>query len=358
MSFLIYLGDAELPRLEWRGSSISISSWVISFLKARHMVERGFLAYLDYVRDTATETPTIDSMLVVREFSDVFPSNLPSMPLDRNINFSIDLAPASFFNSGDLSADATSSSSAKGLGTTARGRRLLKVREEKMKREYERLHNYPAWAKVLEDACKHDTELRAVLGDSIGNPELMRKRLSIPFLHFDRSKTVRTKGQNFYKSKTGSVLAFKVSFRDFNPLDSYIWFELYGSPSDRDVNLLGSVIQAWYVIGRLGAFNSSNLQLGGSSLEFDPLYDADKGSKVMPSSFHDISNVEFQDNWCRVWVDLGTTDFFSIDVLLNYLTVLSSEYLGIQQVVFGGRRMGDWEEGMINSGDGYKYFEI
>ncbi|KAF3673294.1 putative mitochondrial aspartate-glutamate transporter AGC1-like [Capsicum annuum] len=144
----------------------------------------------------------------------------------------------------------------------------------------------------------------------------------------------------------------------FNPLDAYIWFELYGSPSDRDVNILGSVIQAWYVMGRLGAFNSSNLQLAGSSMEYDPLYDAEKGFNVMPSSFHDISNVEFQDNWSRVWVDLGTADFFSIDVLLNCLTVLSSEYIGIQQVVFGGRRMGDWEEGMTNADDGYKYFEI
>lgn len=27
----------------------------------------------------------------------------------------------------------------------------------------------------------------------------------------------------------------------FNPLDSYIWFELFGSPSDRDVNLIGNV---------------------------------------------------------------------------------------------------------------------
>lgn len=35
----------------------------------------------------------------------------------------------------------------KGSGTTARGRRLLKLREEKRKREYDRLHNYPAWAK-------------------------------------------------------------------------------------------------------------------------------------------------------------------------------------------------------------------
>ncbi|KAK1257095.1 hypothetical protein QJS04_geneDACA019246 [Acorus gramineus] len=241
----------------------------------------------------------------------------------------------------------------KGSGTTARGRRLLRVREEKRKREFDRLHNYPSWARskhrVLEDACKDDAELRAVLGDSIGNPELMRQRLE------DR---VRKKGRDFQKSKTGSVLAFKVSFRDFNPLDSYIWFELYGAPSDRDVDLVGSVFQAWYVMGRLGAFNSSNLQLSNASMDFNPLYDEDKGATAMPSSFHDISDVEFQDNWGRVWVDLGTSDFFAVDVLLNCLTVLSSEYLGIQQVVFGGRRMGDWEEGMTNSEYGYKYFKI
>ncbi|KAM7276038.1 hypothetical protein ACFE04_017904 [Oxalis oulophora] len=261
----------------------------------------------------------------------------------------------------------------KGSGTTARERRLLKVREEKRKRDFDRIHNYPSWAKVLEDACKNDDELRAVLGDSIGNPELMRKRngqvsfyvncdvlcesVGNPELMRKRVEgRVRKKGKDFSKSKTGSVLAFKVSFRDFNPLDSYIWFELFGSPSDRDVDLLGS---AWYVMGRLGAFNSSNLQLGNSSsMEFDPLYDEDKGSNVMPSSFHDISNVEFQDNWGRVWVDLGTSDMLAIDVLLNCLTVLSSEYLGIQQVVFGGRRLGDWEDDMTNPEYGYKFFKI
>ncbi|RDY00009.1 hypothetical protein CR513_16859, partial [Mucuna pruriens] len=239
--------------------------------------------------------------------------------------------------------------SIKGSGTSARGRRLLRIREEKQQREYERLNNYPAWAKVLENACKDDAELRGVLGDSIGNPELMRKRVE------DR---VRKKGRDFQKSKTGSVVAFKVTFRDFNPLDSYIWFELYGSPSDRDVNLIGNVIQSWYVMGRLGAFNSSNLQMANSSMEYDRLYDADNGFNVMPSSFHDIGDIEFQENWGRVWVDLGTSDYFAIDVLLNCLTVLSSEYLGIQQVVFGGRRMGDWEEGMTNPEDGYKYFKI
>ncbi|CAG7891351.1 unnamed protein product, partial [Brassica rapa] len=252
-----------------------------------------------------------------------------------------------------FSVSATSdniSADKKGSGTTARGRRLLKVREEKRKRDYDRLHDYPSWAKVLESACKDDEELRAVLGDSIGNPELMRKKVV--------EERVRKKGKDFQKQKSGSVLSFKVSFRDFNPVDSFIWFELYGSPSDRDVDLIGSVIQAWYVMGRLGAFNTSNLQLANSSMEYDPLYDAEKGFKVMPSSFHDISDVEFQDNWGRVWVDLGTSDIFALDVLLNSLTVVSSEYLGIQQVVFGGKRMGDWEEGMTNPDFGYKYFKI
>lgn len=113
-------------------------------------------------------------------------------------------------NDGGMSAEK------KGSGTTARGRRLLKVREDKRKREYDRLHDYPSWAKyffslsfalqvfvflpmsreslklllnfpvtggnfkcrVLESACKDDEELRAVLGDSIGNPELMRKKVN------------------------------------------------------------------------------------------------------------------------------------------------------------------------------------
>ncbi|CAA6655704.1 unnamed protein product [Spirodela intermedia] len=240
---------------------------------------------------------------------------------------------------GDYSGAAAAD--AKGSGTTARRRRLLRVREEKRKREYDRINNYPTWAKILENACKDDAELRGVLGDSIGNPELMRKRVE---------ERVRTRGRDFRKSKTGSVLAFKVN--------SFIWFELYGAPADRDVDLIGSVIQSWYVMGRLGAFNSSNLQLANSSMDYNPLYDAEKAGTVMPSSFHDIGDVEFQDNWGRFWVDLGTSDLFAVDVLLNCLTVLSSEYLGIQQVVFGGRRMGDWEEGLTNPEDGYKSFKI
>ncbi|GJV86905.1 sodium- and chloride-dependent GABA transporter [Tanacetum coccineum] len=123
---------------------------------------------------------------------------------------------------------------------------------------------------------------------------------------------------------------------NFRPVGSNIWFKLYGPPSDPDVDLIGTVIQSWYLMGRLGAYNSSNLQwpfilqLANTSMEYNPLYDADKGFNVMPSSFHDVGDVEFQDNWGRVWVD----------------------------IVFGGQSMGDWEEGMKNPEDGYKSFKI
>ncbi|XP_070041306.1 uncharacterized protein [Nicotiana tomentosiformis] len=57
------------------------------------MVKNGCLDYISYVRVTAADTPTIDSVPMVPELSDVFPSDVTGMPPDRDINFSIDLAP-------------------------------------------------------------------------------------------------------------------------------------------------------------------------------------------------------------------------------------------------------------------------
>jgi len=60
-------------------------------------------------------------------------------------------------------------------------------------------------------------------------------------------------------------------------------------------------------------------QLANSSMDYNPLYDAKKGFDVMPSSFHDISDVEFQDNWGRVWYELPGLDCFAVLYLMAYL---------------------------------------
>ncbi|XP_070008494.1 uncharacterized protein [Nicotiana sylvestris] len=82
-----------LPRLEWGGTPGQSTSSVISYMKAWRMVEQGCLAYLAYVRDSSVEVPSMDSVLVVQEFSEVFPADLSGMPPDRDIDFCIDLAP-------------------------------------------------------------------------------------------------------------------------------------------------------------------------------------------------------------------------------------------------------------------------
>ena len=43
--------------------------------------------------DTRKEALKLDDIPVVREFSDVFPKDLPGIPIDREIEFSIDLLP-------------------------------------------------------------------------------------------------------------------------------------------------------------------------------------------------------------------------------------------------------------------------
>ncbi|XP_070036796.1 uncharacterized protein [Nicotiana tomentosiformis] len=61
--------------------------------KAQRMVENEWLAYLAFVRDVSFDTPTVESVSVVREFLDVFPVDLPGKPPDRDIDFGIDLMP-------------------------------------------------------------------------------------------------------------------------------------------------------------------------------------------------------------------------------------------------------------------------
>ena len=43
--------------------------------------------------DTRKEVLKLDDILVVREFFDVFPENLPRIPIDKEIEFSIDFLP-------------------------------------------------------------------------------------------------------------------------------------------------------------------------------------------------------------------------------------------------------------------------
>ena len=79
--------------LVWEGDYISTPVPIISFLRAKRMVIKGCLAFLANLKDDTSKVHSIESVLIVREFLDVFPADLPGMPPDRDIDFCIDLEP-------------------------------------------------------------------------------------------------------------------------------------------------------------------------------------------------------------------------------------------------------------------------
>ncbi|XP_070022121.1 uncharacterized protein [Nicotiana sylvestris] len=89
----VTLAMLGVPRIDWRGLSDYVPRRVISFLKAQRMVGRGCLSCLAFVRDVSVKTPNIDFVPVVRDFPDVFPTDLSGMPLDRDVDFGNDLVP-------------------------------------------------------------------------------------------------------------------------------------------------------------------------------------------------------------------------------------------------------------------------
>ena len=64
---------------------------VISALKATNMLKKGCQGYLAHVLDTEVRVKMLEDIPVVGEFPDVFPDDLPGLPPDREIEFSIDL---------------------------------------------------------------------------------------------------------------------------------------------------------------------------------------------------------------------------------------------------------------------------
>ncbi|KAD3639978.1 hypothetical protein E3N88_29201 [Mikania micrantha] len=66
---------------------------IISALKAQKLLSHGCAGFLASVKATSSDEPNISDHPIVCEFPDVFPKELPGLPLDREIEFTIDLIP-------------------------------------------------------------------------------------------------------------------------------------------------------------------------------------------------------------------------------------------------------------------------
>ncbi|XP_070040013.1 uncharacterized protein [Nicotiana tomentosiformis] len=66
--------------LEWKGSSTLLVGKFISYLKAQRMIGKGCIAYLAHIINPESKPPALHSMPVVREFTELFPDDLPRLP--------------------------------------------------------------------------------------------------------------------------------------------------------------------------------------------------------------------------------------------------------------------------------------
>lgn len=89
----VTLAIPGVPRIEWKGDSGSYPSKVISYIHAQKLIGRGCLSYLAFIQGTNIDPPSMESIPVVQEFVEVFPTDLPGVPPDRDIDFPIDLEP-------------------------------------------------------------------------------------------------------------------------------------------------------------------------------------------------------------------------------------------------------------------------
>ncbi|KAF3669501.1 hypothetical protein FXO38_07556 [Capsicum annuum] len=81
------------PILEWKGSVSASKGQLVSYLWARKMISKGCFYHLVQVKDTSSETPSLESIPVVHEYSDIFSEDLPGISFKREIDFGIDLLP-------------------------------------------------------------------------------------------------------------------------------------------------------------------------------------------------------------------------------------------------------------------------
>ncbi|GKE05402.1 hypothetical protein Tco_1397420 [Tanacetum coccineum] len=66
---------------------------VISCVKARKYVERGYHLFLAHVTENKLKEKRMEDVPVIRDFPEVFPEELPGLPLPRQVEFRTDLVP-------------------------------------------------------------------------------------------------------------------------------------------------------------------------------------------------------------------------------------------------------------------------
>ena len=74
-----------------QGIRSSVMSNVISAMQARRFIRKGYEAFLALILDSKRGQVDVEKIPIVREFPDVFPEELPGIPIEREVDLSIEI---------------------------------------------------------------------------------------------------------------------------------------------------------------------------------------------------------------------------------------------------------------------------
>ncbi|XP_068328299.1 uncharacterized protein [Pyrus communis] len=82
-----------LPMVTFVDEQGGVRHGVISVVRAKRLLSKGCQGYLGHVVLNNVAPSSVKDVRVVRLFLDVFPDDLPGLPPDRDVEFTIDLLP-------------------------------------------------------------------------------------------------------------------------------------------------------------------------------------------------------------------------------------------------------------------------
>ncbi len=129
----------------------------------------------------------------------------------------------------------------------------------------------------------------------------------------------------------------RVRFREVDPFNCWVWLRFSEIPSQGERNYVDGIFDSWYVLGRLGGFNAESLQVHEEGDELSWMsYETEEATGGMPALMHNMGQMEYQQDWARCWIDLGTSDGIALDVLINALRQLDSDVVQLEELLIGG----------------------
>ena len=89
---IVVLRCSDKSEVIIQGIRSNVMSNVISAMQARRFIRKGYEAFLALILDSKKEQVNFENILVIREFPDVFPKELPGVPPEREVDLSIEVA--------------------------------------------------------------------------------------------------------------------------------------------------------------------------------------------------------------------------------------------------------------------------